>query len=81
MILLLRLLNERVVLPEHHVESLAVCMPHMDKQCFNSKANHLSLDAERQRVQCAWALNVHSDWTRRRQFDGAKHDAMFLEQL
>ena len=57
-------LNQRVVLPELRIGLLAVCMPHMDKQCSNFNTNDLSLDTERQRIRCAWALYVHIDWTR-----------------
>ena len=39
----------------------AVCMPHMDKQCANLYAKDMSLNAERQRLRCAWALKPRSN--------------------
>ena len=36
---------QRIVFPKGWVESQAVCMPHMDKQCSNFYAKHLSLKA------------------------------------
>ena len=42
-------LNQRVMFLKCSVESLAVCMPHVDKQ-------DLSPIAERQRLRCAWAF-------------------------
>ena len=44
------------MLPERGVESLAVCMPQMDKQCANFYVMDLSLNAERQSLGCAWAF-------------------------
>ena len=49
-------LKQRIVFPERRVESLAVCMPHMDKQCSNYNAKQLSLNAERRRLRCAGAF-------------------------
>ena len=66
---------------ERRVESLAVCMPHMDEKCTNFYAKGLTLNAERQRLRCAWAFRVYSDLTRQRQFDGVKHNALVLEQM
>ena len=43
---------------ERRVESLAVCMPHMVNQCANFYAKDLTLNAERQRLRCAWALGI-----------------------
>ena len=40
-----QVLKQRDMFIERHVESLPVCMPRMDKQCSNIKANNLSLDA------------------------------------
>ena len=42
--------------PERRVGSLALCLPHIDKQCANFYAKDLPLNAERQRIRCAWAL-------------------------
>ena len=49
-------LIQRVRFSECRFESLAVCMPHMDKQCGNFNAMDLSLNTRRQRLRCAWAL-------------------------
>ena len=38
--------------------SLAVCMPHMDKQCASFYVKDMSLNAEQQHFRCAWALDV-----------------------
>ena len=38
-------------------QSLAACMPHIDKQCANFCAEDQSLNAEWQRLGFAWALN------------------------
>ena len=54
-------LNRRVVYLERRVESLAVCMPHMDNKCANFYSKDLTLNAERQRLLCAWALTVMPD--------------------
>ena len=54
-------LNRRDVYLERRVESLAVCMPHMDNKCANFYAKDLTLNAERQRLLCAWALTVMPD--------------------
>ena len=50
-----------VVYLERRVESLAVCMPHMDNKCANFYAKDLMLNAGRQRLRCAWALTVMPD--------------------
>ena len=42
--ILAKVQNQRVVFLEHRVGSLAVCMPHMDKQFSNYDANDLSLN-------------------------------------
>ena len=55
--ILAHILNHRAVFPERRVVSLAVCVPHMDKQFSNFYANDLSLDAERHRVRCTWAFS------------------------
>ena len=55
-VLLSQVLKQRVVFPKRSVKSLAMCMPNIDKQFANSYAKELSLDAERQRIRCAWAL-------------------------
>ena len=59
--ILAHVLNRRVVYLERRVESLAVCMPHMDNKCANFYAKDLTLNAERQRLLCAWALTVMPD--------------------
>ena len=41
---------------ESRVESLAVCMPHMEKLLANFYAKDLTLNAGRRRLRCAWAL-------------------------
>ena len=38
------------------VKSLVVSMPHRDKQCANFYVKDLTLNAERQRLRCAYAL-------------------------
>ena len=59
--ILAHVLNRRVLYLERRVESLAVCMPHMDNKCANFYAKDLTLNAERQRLLCAWALTVMPD--------------------
>ena len=54
-------LNQRVVYLERRVKSLAVCMPHMDKQLAKFYTKNLTFDAERQRLRCAWALKHEGD--------------------
>ena len=49
-----QVLKQRVVFPEHRVESLAVCTPHKNKQCSSFYAKDLPLNAERQCLRCAW---------------------------
>ena len=56
--ILAHVLNRRVVYLERRIESLAVCMPHMDNKCADFYAKDLTLNAERQRLLCAWALTV-----------------------
>ena len=50
---LAQVLKHRVLFPERRIESLAVCMAHMDKRCSNFYAKDLSLNAARQRLRCA----------------------------
>ena len=56
--ILAHVLNRRVVYLERRIESLAVCMPHMDNKYADFYAKDLTLNAERQRLLCAWALTV-----------------------
>ena len=56
--ILAHVVNRRVVYLERRIESLAVCMPHMDNKCADFNAKDLTLNAERQRILCAWALTV-----------------------
>ena len=52
-------LKQRVVCIERRVESLAVCMPRMDKQCSHFYDKVVSFDAERQRVRYSWTFISH----------------------
>ena len=53
--------TQGVMFPERRVKSLVVCMPYMDKQCAYFHAKDLSLNAEQQRLRCAWALRAATD--------------------
>ena len=67
--ILAHVLNRRVVYLERRVESLAVCMPHMDNKCDNFYAKDLTLNAERQRLpsQEARSRLYHNDITNKSQ--------------
>ena len=60
---LAQVLSQRVMYIESSIKSLAVCMPHMDKQCPYFYSKILSLDASRQNIQCAWFLFCWLDHT------------------
>ena len=57
--ILAQVLNQSVVYLERRVESLAVCMPHLNNTCANCYVKYLTLNAGRQRFRCAWALTLH----------------------
>ena len=55
--ILAQVLNRGVVYLERRVASLAVCMSQLKNTCADFYAKDLTLNAGRQRLRCAWAIN------------------------